>query len=412
MAERVKLSVEDYLAEVLALVEPLGEREVLPLHDPALAGRVLGEPLLARVDVPGFANSAMDGFAVRHEDLTIAAVLREVADVPAGSGLDPALAAGECSRIMTGAPVPSDADTILPRELVEELPDHFGPWMPGVRVNELVDRGRHVRGIGEDFARGSELLGAGRRLDPHCLALAASAGVAELSVVRRPRVAVVATGDELLEPGAQLVRGQIHESNRLHLAHALRRDGAEVVASVMLPDDPDAFAAGLDEVTAGADLVVMSGGVSVGDHDVVRIVLGDRAGGTFRHVQMQPGKPQGWARWNGVPVLGLPGNPLSAAVSYDLFVRPLVERMLGLVPREWQQAVAVEGWQSPPGRRQFIPVGTSVDEHGQLQVRPAHGRGSASHMVSALALADGLAQVPAEITHVNAGEVLLTRSMR
>lgn len=403
MADRLKLSVEDYLAEVSALVAPVADAEDVPLVE--AIGRTLAEPVTSRVDIPTFTNSAMDGFAVRHDTVQVGDDVPEVADVPAGSEEDPALGAGQCVRIMTGAPVPTEADTIIPRELVDELDG-------GIRINELPAKGRHVRHAGEDLQAGAVVLATGAVLGPHELALAASCGVPTVRVVRHPRVVVVATGDELRAPGEELQRGQLYESNRFHLGLCANRDGAEVVASVVLPDDPEEFAAGLDEaVAAGADLVVMSGGVSVGDHDVARIVLSDRAEGTFRHVHMQPGKPQGWAWWQGVPVVALPGNPLSAAVSYELFVRPLIERMLGRAPRAWVPAVVAEGW-TPPARRQFIPVVVDVDAEGRRCVRPAHVRGSASHMVSVLTRADALADVPAETPGVNPGDVVMIRSLR
>lgn len=403
MTERVRLEVEEYLTEVLALVSPLDQTESVPLAE--AAGRTLGEAVAASVDVPVFDNSAMDGFAVQFDSVSPGDTLREVGDVPAGSGADPAFGPGECVRIMTGAKVPTAADTIIQREFVTEEAG-------AIRVNQMPSRkGLHVRRAGEDFRAGQTLLEPGTVLGAHHLALAASCGVGTVAVVRRPRVVVVATGDELVRPGGSLDPGQIHESNLTQLAASLADDGAEIIERLWLPDDPAAFAAGLDAVAGRADLIVMSGGVSAGDHDVVRISLSERAEGTFRHVQMQPGKPQGWARWNGTPVVGLPGNPLSTAVSHQLFVRPLVEKMLGLAPRPWSAAVAGEGWDSPPGRRQFIPVVVEHDAAGLRLVRPAHRRGSASHMVSALSRAHALADVPAEVGHVNAGDVVTIRSL-
>ena len=403
MAERIRLEVEEYLAEVLALVSPLTETESVPLAE--AAGRTLGAAVQASVDVPVFDNSAMDGFAVQFDSVQVGDILREVGDVPAGSGADPTFGPGECVRIMTGAKVPSAADTIIQREFVTEVDG-------AIRVNQVPSRkGLHVRHAGEDFLTGQTLLEPGTVLGAHHLALAASCGVGTVSVVRRPRVVVVATGDELVRPGGSLGPGQIHESNLTQLAASLADDGAQIIDRLWLPDDPEAFAAGLDAVADRADLIVMSGGVSAGDHDVVRISLSERAEGTFRHVQMQPGKPQGWARWNGTPVVGLPGNPLSTAVSHQLFVRPMVEKMLGLAARAWSAAVAVEGWDSPQGRRQFIPVVVEHDAAGLRLVRPAHRRGSASHMVSALAQAHALADVAAEVARVDAGDVVTIRSL-
>lgn len=404
--DRLLLGTSEYLAEVLALVEPLADVDDVALA--AASGRTLASPVTSRGPVPAFANSAMDGFACRHEYLAAGVVLRVVADVPAGSGLDPRLGPCMAARIMTGAPVPTDADTIVPVELTTTAPG-------GVRIDQVPPRGAHVRHPGEDLPAGVEVLASGTVLDAAALGLAAASGQPRVRVVRRPRVAVAATGDELRAPGAALARGQIYESNGTFLAAAAARDGAEVTASVVLPDDPDAFAAGLDAMAADADLVVLSGGVSVGDHDVVRIVLA-RGDATFRHVRQQPGKPQGWARHRVggrvVPVVCLPGNPLSTMVSYELFVRPALARLLGAPLPTWGFAVADAAWHSPAGRRQFVPVTQRLDERGVLRVRPAHARGSASHVVSSAALADGLASVAEDVTAVAEGDVLAYRRMR
>jgi len=397
---RPVLSVEEYLGELLALVEPLAAE---PCPVDAALGRTLAAPVTSRGEVPAFANSAMDGFAVHADDLRVGAVLREVAEVAAGNGEDPGFGPGECVRIMTGAPMPSDADTVIQRELVTEVPG-------GVRIDDVVALGANIRGAGEDLHAGQEVLGVGHALDPGAIGLVAACGRAEVLVSRRPRVAVAATGDELVAPGGDLGRGQIFESNGHQLRAALTRDGAEVIALGVLPDQPDAFARGLDGA-AGADLIVLAGGVSVGDHDVARIVLSDRAGGQFRHVRMQPGKPQGFAHWNGTPVVALPGNPMSAAISYELFVRALLDRMAGRAPRTWLPALAGSGWRSPAGRRQLVPVVTSVTDAGVLTAHPAHRRGSASHLVSALALADSLAMVAEDVTEVGPGDRLLVRSL-
>ncbi len=404
----MKLTVEEYLAEVLALVAPLTDVVMEPA--PRALGRTLGEPVTSRAAVPAFANSGMDGFAVHAADLAPGAVLREVADVPAGSGEDPAVGRGECARIMTGAPVPTATDTVIQRELVTETPE-------GIVVDEVVPAGANVRHPGEDLAPGDAVLPAGHVLDARALALVAACGRDEVAVVRRPVVNVASTGDELTPPGRDLRRGQIYESNSVFLAEAARRDGAEALATSVLPDDPDAFAAGLDALARFADLVVLSGGVSVGDYDVVRIALAERGDAAFRHVHMQPGKPQGWAPWRTkegrvVPVLALPGNPLSAAVSYELFVRPVLDRLLGRPGLAWEAAVVDDAWRSHPGRRQFVPVHVEVGADGVRRVRRAHRRGSASHMVSALALADALAAVPEDQTQVSPGDVLMVRALR
>lgn len=415
--DRPRRSVEEYRDELLALVEPLagtdGGVEDVPLA--RAHGRVLARPVASRCDVPAFDNSAMDGFAVRHADLAAGVVLREVAEVAAGSSADPAIGPGECVRIMTGAPLPADADTVVP---VEQATVAGG----GIRIDSFGEPGRHVRRAAEDLRAGDEVLAAGAVLDAAGLSAAAAAGAGTVACTRRPRVAVVATGDELVAPGGELGRGQIFESNGTYLAALVTQLGAEPVVAAPATDDPDALRALLDDLAGRCDLVVLSGGVSVGDHDVVRMAL-DAVDVELRHVTMQPGKPQGFARWPvpsavagaggaTVPVVALPGNPLSTATSAQLFVGPLVRRMLGVTdePR-WVPAVALAGWRSPAGRRQLVPVAVEVAADGRLGVRPAHRRGSASHMVTSLAHADALAMVADDVEAVDEGTTVLVRRM-
>ena len=397
---REVLSIEEYRSEVVALVDgPVASETV---DTASAAGRVLAQDARSGGDVPAFANSAMDGYAVRAEDLAgaLPVRLRVVADLPAGSAQDPALAAGECARIMTGAPVPTAADTVVPVELTD-AGEHE------VTVTEVPrgGTGAHVRGAGEDLAAGDLVLPAGTLLDPAALGALAGTGVATVQVRRLPVVGVLATGDELVAGGGALQRGQIHESNGVFLAAAARRAGAEVVTGPPVPDDEAAFTARLDERAAACDLIVLSGGVSVGTYDVARIVLGDAGEGTFRHVRMQPGKPQGHATWGGVPVLAFPGNPLSAAVSWQLFGRAVLSALMGSAAPAWGTAVAGSAWSSPPGRRQLVPVVTATDDAGRLVATPSHQRGSASHMVTALARADALFAVPEDVTDVRPGDV-------
>ena len=407
-AQRTLLTVEEYLAELLeSLLDgagPIADTETLPLAH--ALGRVLAEPVNAQGDVPAFANSAMDGYAVRHADLaTVPATLRVVGDVPAGSGDDPAIEPGHCVRIMTGAPLPSTADTIVPVELTDGGTDR-------VTITEAPERGRHVRGAGEDVRAGDVVAAAGTSVTGRVLGSIAAAGVGEVVVRRRPVIGVAATGDELIAPGGTLERGQIFESNGTHLTATLTELGATVRSSVVLTDDADAFAAGLDELTDGTDLVLLTGGVSVGAFDVSRIVLERDAEGTFRHVRMQPGKPQGWARWRGVPVLAFPGNPVSTAISFEIFGRPLLDHLLGRErPSGPTAAVAGTGWHSPAGRRQFVPVELSSDDQGRLVATPTHRRGSASHMVTSLATAQAIAIVPEDTHEVTVGDLVQIRSI-
>ena len=405
---RVLLTVDEYreelLTDLLAGSGPLTDTEQIPLAQ--ALGRVLAEPVRARGDVPAFANSGMDGYAVRHADLTDGtSTLRVVGAVAAGSSLDPALAAGECVRIMTGAPVPTDADTIVPIELTDGGHD-------SVTITGTVEPGQHLRGAGEDVRADDVVADAGVTITARVLGTLAAAGTATVSVRRRPVVAVAATGDELVAPGGALERGQIFESNGTHLAATLTELGVEVRGPVVLADERAAFTSGLDELARGSDLIILTGGVSVGDFDVSRIVLQDSADGVFRHVRMQPGKPQGWARWHGVPVLAFPGNPVSTAISFEVFGRPVVDRLLGReAPGGATLAVAGTGWRSPQGRRQFVPVRLTSDDRGRLVATPAHRRGSASHMATSVGGAHALAVVDEETDTVEPGDLVGVRSL-
>lgn len=392
-------TVEEYLDELLALVRPDARTEAVSLA--AAYGRVLGTDVTTPVSIPVFDNSAMDGYAVRWSDVTAPTTLRVVGEVPAGSGDDPAAGQGECVRIMTGAPVPTFADTVVPVE------DTDG-GLATVAVQVAPQRGAHVRKAGDDLAAGAVLARAGAVLTPALVGALAASGITSVDVRPRPRVAVSATGDELVSDGSRLGRGQIYESNSLALAAALTRDGADVLRGAPIADRAKALVGWLDEACARADLVVLSGGVSVGAYDVVRDVLA-AAGGTFRHVRMQPGKPQGWAVWSGTPVIALPGNPLSASLSYEVFVRPVLDRILGRAARPSVTGVAATGWTSPGGRRQLVPVVMTGGEDGRLYVRPSHARGSASHLVSSLAAADALAVVAEDVTSVAEGDLVTVR---
>ncbi|WP_417561792.1 gephyrin-like molybdotransferase Glp [Microbacterium sp.] len=391
------ITVEEHLAQILAAVRPV-EATTMPLA--AALGRVLCEPVRSAVDLPLFDNSAMDGFAVRFADVqsasaTAPVVLRVVADLPAGTADDPTLAPGEAARIMTGAPVPADADTIVPFEdtaggLADSLAEATVLAAPAAR-------GAHIRPQAEEHRVGDVILEAGEVLGARQLAAAAAAGVAEVTVSRRPRAAVISTGDELAQPGEPLRRGQIPESNSTLLEGLCRENGAEIVLRTQVDDAGDALQRALADATAlGADLVITSGGVSAGAYEVVRNVMPM----SFEQVAMQPGKPQGFG--DGAPLLfGLPGNPVSVAVSFEVFVRPALLAMQGA--REQGRIVlpmrVTEAWRTPAGRRQYRPV--VVERDG---VRPASSGGS--HLAASLGRAQAYAIVPADVDSVAVGDVV------
>ncbi len=397
------LTVEEHRVRVLDAVS------VLPVETVRLAdaaGRTLAAPVRAAHDLPGFDNSSMDGFAVRFADVEGAdaenpVTLRVVADLPAGSSDDPSFGAGEAVRIMTGAPVPADADAIVPFEdTAGGLADSLGT----VEVRRApAASGAFIRRRGGDTRAGDIVLSAGERLGPFALAAAAAAGVAELEVHRRPRVAVVSTGSELVVPGVVPGRGQTPDSNSTLLTGLVADADADVTVISSLRDDANAIHA-LLEHAGDVDVIVFSGGVSAGAYEPVRQALEGRI--AFEKVAMQPGKPQAFGVLDdGRLAFGLPGNPVSVAVSFEVFVRPALLALQGrtVIGRRIARLTASETWTTPPGRRQYLPA---VIDLVAGTVRPATAGGSGSHLAASLARAEAFAIVPAEVSTVSVGDPL------
>lgn len=405
MPERAaSISVEEHLEHILSTVTPMAAGPV-PLQD---AGRlVLAEDVRAVVDVPGFDNSSMDGYAVRRDDLLSATedapvVLPVVADLAAGTEQNRAVTPGTVARIMTGAPVPAGADAVVPFEAT----DHGDVR---VAILQAPEPSAFIRRAGSDVRAGDRVLSAGLLLTARHLAAAAAVGRSELTVRRAPRIGVISTGSELVPPGAPLRHGQIYDSNSLLLAEAVREAGAIAVPIDAVPDDDALLTRTLIEHATGLDAIVLSGGASVGAYDVVKAVLAPLPTMLFSRVRMQPGKPQGFGLWaDGTPVFALPGNPVSSFVSFEVFVRPAIQRMLGraVLHRRVVQAVVTFGWRSPDGRRQYMPVSVDPDNDGELLARPATPGGSGSHLVARLARADALAVVDENVAEVREGDRL------
>jgi molybdopterin molybdotransferase len=290
------------------------------------AQRVLAAPVHARRTQPPFAASAMDGYAVRGADIAaLPAFLDVIGEAPAGRPFSGTVGAGQAVRIFTGAALPQGADTVLLQE------DARAAGTGRIEATEATATGRHVRAAGLDFRHGDLLLSAGRTLDPAAISVAAAANHATLQVVRRPLVAIIATGDELVPPGAEPLPGQIVASNNLAVAAIARADGAEVLDLGIVPDDRALIAAAVGRAQeAGADVIVTLGGASVGDHDLVQGVLtGLGMKLEFWKIAMRPGKPLMVGRLGGAHVIGLPGNPVSSLVCSHLFLRPLLARLGG-----------------------------------------------------------------------------------
>ncbi|MCP3424583.1 molybdopterin molybdotransferase MoeA [Rothia sp. AR01] len=392
---------EEHRERLLTAARPLPAATV-PLS--LAGGCVLASDVVTRWPVPLFDNSAMDGYAVRRAEAPEGARLAVVADVAAGSAEDPELGAGEAARIMTGAPVPTAADAVVPLEATVAGPaDARG--VPGwIEVTAAPAPGAHVRRRGEDLAAGSVSLSAGVVLGPWQLAAAAAAGHAEVTVHRRPRVAVISTGTELIDPAGTPRRGQIPESNSVLLAAALRASGLDLASVDRVRDDEGERLARLVDA-AEADAVILTGGASVGAYDVVKEALAPR-GVAFDRIGIQPGKPQGFGtRADGAPIFALPGNPVAVATSFEVFVRPALLRLAGRADpfRREELRRATAPWRCPAGRAQVLPV--VLD--GPDGVAPATAGGSGSHLVASLAAAEALAIVPASVERVMEGDEIL-----
>ncbi|MGO2683550.1 MAG: molybdopterin molybdotransferase MoeA [Microbacterium sp.] len=375
----------------------------LPAVDSNLAeaqGLVLAADVLGRWPTPLFDNSAMDGYAVRAADAAAGATLRIVADVAAGSDEDPALAPGEAARIMTGAALPSDADAVVPLEQTDLGTETHDVAPEQITVLAAPERGAHIRYRGEDAPAGALAVTAGTVLGPWQLSAIASAGYEHVAVHRAPRVAIASTGSELVAPAGTPRRGQIPESNSVLLSTAVRDAGAIVTSIRIVADDPAELRRTLDGLDT--DVVILSGGASVGAFDVVRAVLGEERGVRFDQVAMQPGRPQGFGVLDaGLIAFCLPGNPVSVAASFEMFVRPALRQMAGfaVIDRPRVVRTAATAWSSPQGRVQLLPV-VADDE----TVRPATHGGSRSHLVTSLAVANAFAVIPADTERVEAGD--------
>jgi molybdopterin molybdotransferase len=341
------ISVRDGQDRILDRIARATSPELLLIVD--ALDRVLAEDVRAPFDVPPSDNSAVDGYAVSSADIPREGLreLTVIADLPAGWVFDGALAAGQAIRIMTGAPMPAGADTVYPQEIVEREG-------PRVRIPAL-DTGANVRARGEDVASGSTVVAAGSPLRPQEIGLIASLGFVQVLVHTRPRVALLSTGDEVAEPGTVRKPGQIYDSNRFTLRGSITRCGAEVIDLGIVPDRRDELRARLLDAASMADVVVTSGGVSVGVYDLVKDVLDEIGGIEFWQVAMQPGRPLAMGSIGPAHFFGLPGNPVASMLAFMLFVRPALYKLAGRsrLFAETFHAVADEPMRKKPGRREF-----------------------------------------------------------
>jgi molybdenum cofactor synthesis domain-containing protein len=379
--------LEDAQSFVIGSCPPLDPVQV---RFDAAEGLVLAADVVATEQVPPFDNTAVDGYAVVAADTARVPVeLPVVAEVAAGASTDHVLRPGEAVRIMTGAPMPAGADAVVMVEDTERIGDDR------VRITAGVEPGAAVRRAGDDVQPGELLFEAGTVVTPAIVGVLASINARAVSVHPRVRVAVLSTGDELVEDGRPLRPGEIRESNRRMLAGLLRETGCEVVDMGVVRDDEDALEIVLRQAAESCDAIVTSGGVSMGDYDVVKAVLGRIAEMTWMQIAIKPAKPFAFGTIEGTPIFGLPGNPVSSIVSFEMLARPALRRMMGhrKLARQSHVAIADDGLaRRPDGKVHLMRVTATFEDDGRCHVRSARAQGS--HQLAATALSNAIAIVP------------------
>ena len=393
------LGVDAALELIRARIAPAGGRETVDIAD--ADGRFLAQTLIAPVDLPGFDNSAVDGYAVRFADLAAAGetALEIAARIAAG---DPRVVRARektVARIFTGAPMPEDADTVFMQEDVRAEGAHV-VLPPGLK------KGANRRLRGEDIVKGAVALEAGRRLTPRDIALAAALGVARLDVARRLRVAVFSTGDEIAAPGNLLPPGGAYDANRFLLGAMARRLGAQVTDLGILSDSAEATAAALRDAAGAHDLVLTSGGVSTGEADHVRAAI--EAGGrlVFWRLAIKPGRPVAMGVVRGTPLIGLPGNPVAAFITFAYVVRPLIAALSGADLPAPRATPVISGFRysKKAGRREYVRVHLSRRDDGAMVARKYEMDGAG--VITSLTRTDGLVELPEDVKKVEPGDAV------
>jgi molybdopterin molybdotransferase len=395
--QRPTLSVEEALERILATVQVLDPEEVPVLE---ALGRILAEPIEADRDIPPLANSAMDGFAVRGVDLSGDSIrFKVIGEAAAGYVCEDEVVEGTAVRIMTGAPVPVGADTVVRFEDTEMEEE----W---VTVVKSPRKGANVRAAGEDVREGQQVLSPGKELRPQEIGMLAAVGRTHVKVIRRPRVAILGTGDEVVAPGEELGPAQIRDANSYTVAALVERYGGIPLMLGIARDQEELVRQGMREAVAqGADLIITSGGVSVGDFDLVKQVLAAEGEMHFWSLNMKPGRPLAFGVVAGVPLIGLPGNPVSAMISTEMFGRPALLKMQGFTDwsRPMIQVRLVDSITRKDGRRHFLRIElVERDDGWEGSLTGDQGSG----ILQSLVLADGLAIIPEDVDHLPAGTMV------
>jgi molybdopterin molybdotransferase len=391
------ISVDNALEQILGAINPLRLEKVAILE---ALGRVLGENITSDRDIPPLPNSAMDGYALRFEDTLGAsrekpAVLNVIDDVPAGRVSTKTIRPGQAIRIMTGAPIPAGTDAIVRVEDTEKDADR-------VRVFVAVRKGLDIRPAGEDVKKGELVIPKGKVIRPAEVGMLAALNRSDVAVHRRPKVAILSTGDELVDIGGKLAPGMIMNSNSYSLAAQVAECRAVPLRLGIARDTREDLVSKFEEAK-GADLIVTSGGVSVGDYDLVKDVMGELGAMRFWTVAMRPGRPLAFGVIGGVPVFGLPGNPVSVMVSFEEFVRPAILKMSGFknLFRPSVKAVLKEGLQKKAGFRHFLRAVVELKE-GKYYVVTTGEQGSG--ILKSMVMANGLIVLPEDVTSLMAGD--------
>jgi molybdopterin molybdotransferase len=374
------MPLDDALSLLISSATPVVEEETVMLEE--AMGRVLSQPVTSNINVPAWDNSAMDGYALRYEDISSLDLIPVSQRIPAGSTGQP-LEPGTAARIFTGAPVPAGADTVIMQEMISVKSDM-------IRINGDVKAGANIRRAGEDIQQGDEIIESGCMLQTQHIGLAASTGADRLIVKRKLRVAIFTTGDELTMPGQALDDGKIYNSNRYLFRGLLEKLGCEVIDLGNVIDDYQATCDAINTAADKADLILSSGGVSVGEEDYVKIALEELGSLDLWKIAVRPGKPLAFGKVRGVPFIGVPGNPVSLFVTFSIFARPFILQSMGVTDVEPVGYMAVAGfdWERPDKRTEYMRARLETNDEGQkvINVYPSRSSG----VLSSVTWADGM----------------------